>query len=75
VILIEKLSNKGFKLGFDIENNLVARECTNCRDYKSIMEFSKHSSLQYGYSPSCKVCNSNTAKQFSEKNKEKIILR
>jgi hypothetical protein len=72
MILIKKISNRGFELGFNTEGSLVARECTKCREFKPISNFIKHRSLQFGCTPYCKQCQSITQKEFSKNNKEKI---
>lgn len=75
MILIERLSSKGYLLGFNTEDKLVARECTKCRDFKSIEEFHTHSKLSYGYNTHCKSCQSKEQKSKREANPEKGKIR
>jgi hypothetical protein len=43
MILIEKVNNRGIILGYDCENNLCAKVCVECLEFKSINQFHKYS--------------------------------
>src|SRR6188508_3166669 len=43
MILIERVSKKGLLEGYDCENNLCAKTCNKCFDFKPIAEFHKYS--------------------------------
>lgn len=73
MILIETFSKKGFKLGFDIEGNLCARECSLCRSYEAIINFNKNKTHPFGYTPHCKLCCASFKKSHYKANKEKIL--
>ena len=85
MILIERVSNRGFVLGFNQDNQLIARECSKCREFLPISEFSKHSSIIFGVSTKCRTCCKDrekykqsvklSSKRYYQKNKEKIKLK
>lgn len=47
---------------------LVVRECSICKQEKSISQFHKRSSVSSGYDCRCKVCKSNTNKKWRADN-------
>lgn len=68
MILIERVSKKGFKLGYNQDGFLIARECTSCRDFKSICEFHKNS-CQESVTPVCKKCRKQKQEKTIKKRK------
>jgi hypothetical protein len=46
MILIEKVNNRGIILGYDCENNLCAKVCVECLEFKPIGQFHKYSGKQ-----------------------------
>jgi hypothetical protein len=46
MILIEKVNNRGITLGYDCENNLCAKVCVDCLEFKPIEQFHKYSGKQ-----------------------------
>ena len=69
MILIERTSHKGSLLGYNIEDELVARECTSCKEFLSISDFGKNKSFVGGVDCQCKKCSSIVKKRNYERRK------
>ena len=54
-------------------NNMETKICYKCREEKPLEEFYKNERMLTGYASYCKKCNRITAKEWSEKNKEKVL--
>lgn len=65
-------------LGYDTEENLVARECTTCKEYLPVKDFGKNVTFTGGYNCECKACFSVSRKVAQRKRQlpkiEKIKL-
>jgi hypothetical protein len=81
MILIERFTKRKRLLGFDTEGNLVARECTVCREFLSTAQhFSKHAGTNLGWNTKCKTCEESPKKkayrkQYKAQNRESILAQ
>ena len=51
---------------------VMKKTCTKCGIEKSVDEFYKHKGCKYGFSPLCKKCHSENAKEYYQINAKKI---
>jgi hypothetical protein len=48
------------------------KQCTKCKETKSVSEFTKHSKIKSGIRPTCKTCNNSRNRRYYIENQEKI---
>ena len=55
-----------------MEEEVLGRTCTACKEWKLFSEFSKNKSKKYGHENLCKVCKKKSGKKYYENNKDKV---
>jgi hypothetical protein len=75
MILIELPARKNTTVALNIEGTLVARDCTECREFLPIKFFYKHKKGLYGFASVCMDCVSREGKVTRDGSKEKIKER
>lgn len=51
------------------------KQCTKCKEYKSLVDFHKTKQTKDKYTFHCKECNKNAQKEYYKKHQEKVILK
>lgn len=51
------------------------KQCTKCREYKSLVDFHKTQQTKDKYTFHCKTCNKKARKEYYKKNKDKVLIQ
>lgn len=51
------------------------KQCTKCKEYKSLVDFHKTKQTKDKYTFHCKECNKNAQKEYYKKHQKKVILK
>jgi len=56
-------------------HSMITKSCTRCLENKPLTEFWKHPGARMGLTPRCKPCHRITAKEWRDKNPEKLAIK